>query len=193
MSANSKKVWFVTGAASGLGLEIARAALQRGDQVVATACVPDAISAALGAQGNLFVLALDVNNEAQAISAARAAIDRFDRIDVLVNNAGYGLLASVEEASSEEVERQFGTNVFGLLKVTRAVLPHFRRAGRGHIINISAIAGYASFPGWGVYGATKFAVEGLTESLAMELRHWASSPRPWSRASSARTSSKATH
>jgi NAD(P)-dependent dehydrogenase (short-subunit alcohol dehydrogenase family) len=169
MSGNSKKVWFITGASSGLGLEIARNALQRGDLVVATARDPDAITAALGAQGNLLAATLDVNDEAQAVSVAQAAVDHFGRIDVLVNNAGYGLLAAVEEATSEEVERQFQTNVFGLLKVTRAVLPHLRRAGKGHVINISAIVGYASFQGWGVYGATKFAVEGLTESLAMEL------------------------
>ncbi len=169
MSGNRKKVWIITGASSGLGLEIARNALQRGDLVVATARDPDTITAALGAQGNLLAATLDVNDEAQAVFAAQAAVDRFGRIDVLVNNAGYGLLAAVEEATSEEVERQFQTNVFGLLKVTRAVLPHLRRAGKGHVINISAIVGYASFPGWGVYGATKFAVEGLTESLAIEL------------------------
>ena len=169
MSGNSNKVWFITGASSGLGLEIARNALQRGDLVVATARDPDTITAALGAQDGLLAATLDVNDEAQAVSAAQAAVDRFDRIDVLVNNAGYGLLAAVEEATSDEVERQFQTNVFGLLKVTRAVLPHLRRAGKGHVINISAIVGYGSLPGWGIYAATKFAVEGLTESLAMEL------------------------
>jgi len=169
MAANSKKVWFITGASSGLGLEIARNALQRGDLVVATARDPDAITAALGAQDDLLASTLDVNDEAQAVFAAQAAVDRFGRIDVLVNNAGYGLLAAVEEATSEEVERQFQTNVFGLLKVTRAVLPHLRRARKGHVINISAIAGYAAFAGWGIYSSTKFAVEGLTEALAIEL------------------------
>jgi NAD(P)-dependent dehydrogenase (short-subunit alcohol dehydrogenase family) len=169
MTASSKKVCFITGASRGLGLEIARGALQRGDFVVAAARKPEAITAALGSRDNLLPVALDVTDEVQAIAAAQAAIDRFGRIDVLVNNAGYGLLAAVEEATSEEVEREYQTNVFGLLKVTRAVLPHLRRAGRGHIINISAIVGYASFPGWGVYGSTKFAVEGLTESLAIEL------------------------
>ena len=169
MSANSKKVWFITGASRGLGLEIARGALQRGDSVVAAARKPEAVTAALGAQDNLLAVALDVTDEAQAVSAAKAAIERFGRIDVLVNNAGYGLLAAVEEATTEEVERQYQTNVFGLLKVTRAVLPHLRRAGKGHVINTSAIVGYASFPGWGVYGSTKFAVEGLTEALAIEL------------------------
>lgn len=169
MTANSNKVWFITGASRGMGLEIARGALQRGDFVVAAARKPDTITDALGASDNLLPIALDVTDEAQAVVAAQAAVDRFGRIDVLVNNAGYGLLAAVEEATAEEVERQYQTNVFGLLKVTRAVLPHLRRAGRGHIINISAIVGYASFPGWGIYGSTKFAVEGLTEALAIEL------------------------
>jgi NAD(P)-dependent dehydrogenase (short-subunit alcohol dehydrogenase family) len=169
MSSNSKKIWFITGASRGLGLEIARDALQRGDLVVAAARRPETVTAALGAQGNLLAVPLDVTDEAQAVAAAKAAVDRFGRIDVLVNNAGYGLLAAVEEATPQEVERQYQTNVFGLLKVTRAVLPWMRRAGKGHVINISAIAGYAAFPGWGIYCSTKFAVEGLTEALAIEL------------------------
>jgi NAD(P)-dependent dehydrogenase (short-subunit alcohol dehydrogenase family) len=169
MTTNSKKVWFITGASRGLGLEIARDALQRGDFVIAAARKPATVTAALGSQSNLLAVPLDVTNEAQAVAAAKAAIDRFGRIDVLVNNAGYGLLAAVEEATTEEVERQYQTNVFGLLKVTRAVLPYLRRAGKGHVINISAIAGYAAFAGWGVYSSTKFAVEGLTEALAIEL------------------------
>jgi len=169
MSANSKKVWFITGASKGLGLQIARDALERGDLVVATARDPETITAALGGQGNLLAVLLDVTDEAQAVSAAKTAIDSFGRIDVLVNNAGYGLLGAVEEASTEEIERQYQTNVFGLIKVTGAVLPHLRRVRKGHVINISAIAGYAAFPGWGVYSSTKFAVEGLTEALAIEL------------------------
>ena len=169
MSANGKKVWFITGASRGFGLEIARDALQREDLVVAAARRPETVTAALGTQGNLLAVPLDVTDETQAVAAAKAAVDRFGRIDVLVNNAGYGLLAAVEEATTEEVERQYQTNVFGLLKVTRAVLPYLRRAGKGHVINMSAIAGYAAFAGWGVYGSTKFAVEGLTEALAIEL------------------------
>ena len=169
MSTSSKKVWFITGASRGLGLEIARDALLRGDLVVATAQKPETVTAALGAQSTLLAVALDVTDETQAVSAAKAAVDHFGRIDVLVNNAGFGLLGAVEEASTEEIERQYQTNVFGLLKVTRAVLPHLRRARKGHVINISAIAGYAAFAGWGVYSSTKFAVEGLTEALAIEL------------------------
>jgi NAD(P)-dependent dehydrogenase (short-subunit alcohol dehydrogenase family) len=166
---SSSKVWFITGASRGFGAETARAALSRGDRVVATARRPETIEAELGRHENLLAVALDVNDEAQAVDAVDAAIARFGRIDVLVNNAGYGLLGAVEEASTQEVERQFATNVFGLLKVTRAVLPHMRRARRGHVINISSVGGYAAYAGWGVYGATKFALEGLSEALSHEL------------------------
>ncbi|CAJ96692.1 Short-chain dehydrogenase [Cupriavidus necator] len=165
----ASKVWFITGASRGFGLELTRAALARGDRVVATARRPETITAALGEHDNLVGVALDVTNEAQAIAAAEAAVARFGRIDVLVNNAGYGLLGAVEEASAEEVEQQFATNVFGVLTVTRAVLPQMRRQRSGRILNISSIGGYAAYPGWGVYGATKFAVEGLTEALDAEL------------------------
>ena len=160
MSNANTKVWFITGASRGFGLEVARAALARGDRVVATARKPEAVEAALGRHDKLLSVGLDVTDEAQAVAAADAAIARFGHIDVLVNNAGYGLLGAVEEASAPEVERQFATNVFGLLHVTRAVLPYMRRARRGHVINISSIGGYAAYAGWGVYGATKFAVEG---------------------------------
>ncbi|MBO9647498.1 MAG: SDR family NAD(P)-dependent oxidoreductase [Variovorax sp.] len=163
------KVWFITGGSRGFGAEIARAALARGDRVVATARKPESIEAELGRHDNLLAVALDVSDEALASAAVDAAITRFGRIDVLVNNAGYGLLGAVEEASATEVERQFATNVFGLLKVTRAVLPHMRRERRGHVINISSVGGYAAYPGWGVYGATKFAVEGLSEAMSREL------------------------
>jgi hypothetical protein len=163
------KVWFITGASRGLGLELARAALERGDAVVATARKPEAVEAALGKNERLLAVGLDVNNEHQANTVATEAIRRFGRIDVLFNNAGYGLLGAVEESSAKEVEDIFATNVFGLLNVTRAVLPHMRRERSGLIVNVSSIGGYSAYPGWGVYGATKFAVEGLTEALALEL------------------------
>jgi len=169
MSNTQKKVWFITGASRGFGLEIARDALQRGDQVVATARRPETVTAALGPHDNLQVVPLDVTDEAQAAEAASQAVARFGRVDVLLNNAGYGLLGAVEDASAQEVERQFQTNVFGLLNVTRAVLPHMRRAGKGHVVNLSSIGGFASYPGWGIYCATKFAVEGITEALSLEL------------------------
>ena len=112
---------------------------------------------------------LDVTSEAEAHEAAGQAVKKFGRIDILVNNAGYGLLGAIEEASAAETTKLFGTNVFGLLGVTRAVLPHMRRQRSGHIINISSVGGYAGYPGWGVYGATKFAVEGISEALAGEV------------------------
>lgn len=165
----SSKTWFITGASRGFGLEIARQALARGDTVAATARRPADVTAALGTHPNLLAASLDVTNEAQATEAVQAAIARFGRIDVLVNNAGFGLLGVIEESSAADVRAQFDTNVFGLLHVTRAVLPFLREQGSGHVVNLSSVAGYQSFPGFGVYSATKFAVEGLTEALAAEL------------------------
>lgn len=163
------RTWFITGASRGFGALTAEQALAAGDAVVATARNPADVTARLGDHPNLLAVRLDVTDERQAHEAVAAAVKRFGRIDVLLNNAGYGLLGAVEEASAAEVERLFATNVFGLLAVTRAVLPHMRRQRSGHIINISSVGGYAAYPGWGVYGATKFAVEGLTEALALEV------------------------
>lgn len=163
------KTWFITGAARGFGARIAQAALAAGDNVVATGRNTATVSEALGSHPNLLIATLDVTNEAQAIAAAGAAIHRFGRIDVLVNNAGFGLLGAVEEASADDVERLYRTNVFGLLAVTRAVLPHMRKQRSGHILNLSSIGGYRGSAGFGVYCSTKFAVEGLSEALALEL------------------------
>jgi NAD(P)-dependent dehydrogenase (short-subunit alcohol dehydrogenase family) len=165
--------WFVTGAARGLGYEIARHALEAGASVVATARslsqAEAAFAAVPGSSGRFLPVALDVTDERQAVAAAGAAIARFGSIDVLVNNAGRGLLGAVEEASAAEVEAVFATNVFGLLNVTRAVLPHMRAAHSGQVVNISSMGGFAQVAGWGVYGATKFAVEGLSEAMQAEL------------------------
>ncbi len=158
----------ITGASRGFGAEIAKGVLASGDKVVATARNVAGL-AYLQSPGNVFTAALDVTNEPQVRTAVDAALKEFGRIDVLVNNAGHGLLGAVEESSAEEVERVFRTNVFGLLNVTRAVLPSMRECRSGHIINISSIGGYASGPGWGVYCATKFAVEAITEALEGEL------------------------
>jgi NAD(P)-dependent dehydrogenase (short-subunit alcohol dehydrogenase family) len=148
---------------------IAEAALKAGDAVVATARDPNTVIRRVGARDRLLATRLDVTSEAEAHEAAGQAVKLFGRIDILVNNAGYGLLGAIEEASADETQRLFGTNVFGLLGVTRAALPHMRRQRSGHIINLSSVGGYTGYPGWGVYGATKFAVEGISEALAAEV------------------------
>jgi NAD(P)-dependent dehydrogenase (short-subunit alcohol dehydrogenase family) len=165
-----KRVWFVTGAARGIGARIVDAALAQGDAVVATSRDASTLEQRFGAQPGLLAVALDVTSEAQSAAAVAAALARFGRIDVLVNNAGFGLLGAVEEASADEVRRLYETNVFGLLNVTRAVLPSMRTRRRGHVINISSLGGYRSGAGFGVYCSTKFAVEGLTEALHAELQ-----------------------
>ncbi|CAN7151714.1 oxidoreductase [Acidovorax sp. LjRoot66] len=163
------RIWLITGASRGIGARIAEAALAQGDAVVATSRSADSVTERLGASDALLPLALDVTDEAQARHAVGAALERFGRIDVLVNNAGYGLLGAVEEATADEVRRLYETNVFGLLNVTRAVLPSMRARRAGHVINISSLGGVRSAAGFGVYCSTKFAVEGLTEALHAEL------------------------
>lgn len=163
------KTWFITGASRGFGALVAQRALDNGDNVVATARNPQAVVDRLGQHPRLLPLALDVTDEAQARSAADVAVQRFGSIDVLLNNAGYGLLGAVEEASGAEVEKLYRTNVFGLLAVTRAVLPIMRAQRAGRILNISSIGGYRAAAGFGVYCSTKFAVEGLSEALHAEL------------------------
>jgi NAD(P)-dependent dehydrogenase (short-subunit alcohol dehydrogenase family) len=163
-------IWFITGASRGFGIEITRQALARGDQVAATARHPEAITQAIPDAGDaLLALPLDVTSAGQAAAAVSAAVARFGRIDSLVNDAGRGLLGAVEEVSDAEARAVFDVNVFGLLTVTRAVLPVMREQGAGTIINISSSGGFIGRAGWGVYCATKFAVEGLSESLRYEL------------------------
>jgi NAD(P)-dependent dehydrogenase (short-subunit alcohol dehydrogenase family) len=165
-----QKVWFITGASRGFGLEIARAALAAGDQVVATVrSQPAQLAATLHNHPDLYVVQMDVTQEDQVQEAVKQGIARFDRIDVLVNNAGYGIVTAIEEATDAEVRKQYDTNVFGLLNVTRAVLPYLRQQKSGRIVNISSLFGYDALPGWGLYGSTKFAVEGLSKGLALEL------------------------
>lgn len=163
------KTWFITGASRGFGLRIARFALEQGDNVVATARRAEAVIEALGNRERLLALPLDVADEVQGKVAAAAAVERFGGIDVLLNNAGFGLLGAIEETSAEDVERVYRTNVFGLLNVTRAVLPIMRAQRSGRILNISSIGGYRGAAGFGVYSSTKFAVEGLSEALHAEL------------------------
>lgn len=163
------RTWFITGASRGFGILIAERALLAGDAVIATARNPQDITDRLGDQPNLLAVRLDVTREEEAHQAVAEGIKRFGRIDVLINNAGFGVLGAVEETSASETERLFATNVFGLLNVTRAVLPHMRAQRSGRVINISSIGGYQAYMGWGVYGSTKFAVEGITEALHQEL------------------------
>lgn len=163
------RTWFITGASRGFGALIAEQALRAGDAVIATARKPQDITSRMGDHPNLLAVRLDVTREEEAHQAVAEGIKRFGQIDVIVNNAGFGVLGAVEETSAKETERLFATNVFGVLNVTRAVLPHLRRQRSGHIINISSVGGYQSFIGWGVYCSTKFAVEGISEALHQEL------------------------
>jgi NAD(P)-dependent dehydrogenase (short-subunit alcohol dehydrogenase family) len=164
------KIWIITGAARGFGQQISKAVLATGDIVIATVrSRPEELKAQLGSHPNLHVAILDITNEDQAGNVAAEAVKNFGRIDVLVNNAGSGLLSAVEEATDEEVKRNYETNVFGLLKVTRAVLPHMRRQRSGQVINFSSVGGLLGSAGWGLYCSTKFAVEGITEAMAIEL------------------------
>lgn len=163
------KTWFITGASRGFGALVTEQALASGDAVVATARNAASITERFGSSPRLLAVPLDVTDERQAAAAAKAAVDRFGRIDILLNNAGFGLMGAVEEATSAEVEAVYRTNVFGVLNVTRAVLPHMREARAGRILNISSIGGYRGAAGFGVYSSTKFAVEGLSEALHAEL------------------------
>ncbi|ASZ12640.1 SDR family NAD(P)-dependent oxidoreductase [Chitinophaga pendula] len=167
-----QKVWFITGASKGFGFEITKAALAAGHKVAATVRTKaDQVKAALGNNPDLEIVQLDVTDKPAIEKGVQQAINRFGRIDVLVNNAGYGLLAAVEEATDAEMHRQFDTNVFGLLNVTRAVLPFMRSQQTGHIINIASLFAYGiNVPGLGLYAATKYTVEGISEALDLELR-----------------------
>ena len=164
------KTWFITGAGRGLGADIATAALKAGDNVVATGRQRSAVSDKLGPDNaRLLSLSLDVGDAAQARAAVAAALERFGAIDVLVNNAGYGHLGYFEETTAADIQAQYATNVFGLFNVTRAALPAMRAARKGHVFNLSSVAGYRGIETGSLYCSSKFAVEGFSESLAGEL------------------------
>jgi len=168
------KVWFVTGAGSGIGAGIARAALKSGDQVIATARKLDKVHKAFSdvADQNLAFVQLDVTDAAQAKSAVDQALKRFGRIDVAVNNAGYSLLGNFEAMTTAEIEAQFAPNFYGVVFVMQAVLPIMRKQRSGHMINISSVAGVVGQKHCAAYAATKFAVEGLSLSLATEVEQF---------------------
>ncbi|MCZ7428755.1 SDR family NAD(P)-dependent oxidoreductase [Micromonospora sp. WMMA1949] len=165
--------WFVTGTSRGIGLELVRQLLERGDNVAATTRSAERLGAALGAvdRERLLPLELDLTDEAAVAAAVRAATGRFGGLDVVVNNAGYGFLGAVEEAADAEVRAMFEVQIFGVWNVLRAALPGMRAARSGHVINVSSILGLTAFPGWGLYCAAKYALEGLSDSLAAEVAH----------------------
>ena len=166
----TSRTWFITGASTGFGRLLAEEVLKAGGKVVATARKLDQI-ADLEAQhpGKAKVFALDVTDAAQIHSVVAQSVTGFSAVDVLVNNAGYGLAGAIEEATEDEFMPVFETNVFGLMRVTRAFLPHFRKQRSGSIVNLSSIGGLIGSAGWGYYNASKFAVEGFSEALAAEL------------------------
>lgn len=167
-----QKTWFITGAGRGLGFHIASAALAAGEKVVVTGRDIAKLQSAYPETDRLLALALDVCDEQQIAQGVEQAVKHFGRIDVLVNNAGYGQLGIFEEIAADRIQPQFATNVFGLMALTRAVLPYMRQQRSGQIYNISSIGGVAGFEGAAVYCATKFAVEGFSASLAAEVKQF---------------------
>ena len=173
MEPDTSSVWFITGASSGLGRALAETTLDRGHRVVATARNPDALADLMDrAPERAIALPLDVTSPDEARAAVQGAVDQFGRIDVVVNNAGFGLFGALEELSDEDLRREFDTIVFGALNVTRAALPHLRSQRSGHVVQISSLEGVApAVAGETAYAGSKFAVEGIAEGLAKEVEH----------------------
>jgi NAD(P)-dependent dehydrogenase (short-subunit alcohol dehydrogenase family) len=166
----SEKIWFITGCSTGFGFELAQQVLGRGDKAVLTARQPEKLQGLVAKfRDKAIALPLDVTDPAIIEQTVAEAEAHFGRIDVLVNNAGYGYFSAIEEGEDEEIRRQFETNVFGLYSVTRRILPGMRAKRNGHIVNVSSIGGLMAFPATGYYHASKFAVEGFSESLSLEV------------------------
>src|ERR1700678_4577266 len=166
----AEKVWFITGTSRGFGREWAIAALDRGDKVAATARDTATLADLVDKFGDAILpITLDVTDRAADFAAIKQAHDHFGRLDVVVNNAGYGQFGFVEELSEQDARDQIETNVFGALWVTQAALPYLREQGSGHIIQVSSIGGIVAFPRTGAYHASKWALEGLSQSLAQEV------------------------
>ncbi len=166
---NNRKVWFITGSNSGFGLSLCRAVLAKGDRVVATTRHPEAIGDLVEQYSDTVkAVRLDVTKPNEISSAIEVALSTFGQIDVLVNNAGIATMGAVEEIEDEQIRQQFEVNCFGTLNVIKATLSYFRQRKSGHIVNISSAGGLMGFPGSGIYSATKFAIEGYSESLAQE-------------------------
>ena len=169
MDSLTSPVWFITGCSSGFGQELAKLVFARGWRAVVTARDKTRVAElALRADDRALALGLDVTDAAQITAAVQAAEARFGHIDVLVNNAGYGYQAAIEEGEDAEIRAQFEANVFGLFAMTRAVLPGMRALRKGHVLNITSVAGIVGYPGSGYYAASKHAVEGWSDSLADE-------------------------
>lgn len=167
---NDTPVWFITGSSTGLGYELAKSVLERGWRAVVTARRPEELQALVAEhEGRALALRVDVTDKSTIQTAVADSIAAFGRIDVLVNNAGYGYLAAIEEGDDEGVRKQFETNLFGLIDVTKEVLPGMRARRKGHIVNISSLGGLVAFAATGYYHATKFAVEAISESLSHEV------------------------
>ncbi|WP_443947536.1 SDR family NAD(P)-dependent oxidoreductase [Pedobacter sp. AW1-32] len=167
----TQKVWFVTGASKGLGLTLVKKLLANGSQVAATSRTLSDLEKAVGEHENFLPLSMNLIDEQSVELAIGQAIAKFGQINVVVNNAGYGMLGALEELSDAESRQNFDVNVFGSLNVIRKVMPQLRKQQYGHIFNISSIGGFSgNFPGFGIYCATKFAVAGFTESLAAEVK-----------------------
>lgn len=171
MKKTSPLVWFITGTSQGFGLELVRAALERGDKIVATSRDPEKVEAAFpNCSDRLLALRVDLTDNAEVKEAVDVAIATFGKIDVLINNAGYGLLGAMEEASEKEISDLFEINLFALIRMTQAVLPYFRKQRSGHVVNISSVWGLTAAAGASIYNATKFAVEGLSQALVQEVK-----------------------
>jgi NAD(P)-dependent dehydrogenase (short-subunit alcohol dehydrogenase family) len=168
MADTSSPVWFITGCSTGFGRELAKLTLDRGWPTVVTARDRSRVADLVEGRDNGLAVDLDVVDGGQIEAAVKAAEQKFGRIDVLVNNAGYGYQAAIEEGEEDEIRAMFDANVFGLFAMTRAVLPGMRTRRRGHILNITSLAGFVGLPGSGYYAASKHAVEGFSDSLAAE-------------------------
>jgi NAD(P)-dependent dehydrogenase (short-subunit alcohol dehydrogenase family) len=167
----TQKTWFITGASRGFGREWSIAALERGDQVVATARQVETLDDLVrDYQEKLFPLALDVTDHDAVFKAVREGFEHFGRLDVVVNNAGYGQFGMVEELSEKDAREQIETNLFGALWVTQAALPYLREQGSGHILQVSSIGGVTAFANIGMYHASKWALEGISQALAQEVK-----------------------
>lgn len=168
---SKQKVWFITGASKGMGLEVAKTVLANGDKVIATSrSLDEQIESIAEESGNLLPLKVDITNEEEVKSAIEKGINTFGQIDVVLNNAGYYLVGSVEEISDEEFRKTINVNLFGMANVIRQVMPYLRKQKSGHIINISSNMGYIGYANTGSYNASKFAVIGLSEALAQEAK-----------------------